>query len=102
MSQRPKSAKSRWQTRPPLLTSLWRWRSPQNKNANMLPKLLFQGVGLPGWNAITKERWAECGFEAIIANREEYAPAAIRYFSGFRPMPGLIKSLPNLRAIFSL
>jgi len=68
----------------------------------MLPKLLFQGVGLPGWNALTKKDWAACGFEAVIANREEYDPADIRYFCSFRPTPGLIKSLPNLRVIFSM
>ena len=68
----------------------------------MLPKLLIQGVNLPGWNAVTKERWAECGFDAIIAGRDEYDPAAIRYFCSFRPTPGLIKSLPNLRVIFSM
>ena len=68
----------------------------------MLPKLLFQGVGLPGWGALTKKDWEACGFEAIIANREEYDPAAIRYFCSFRPTPGLIKSLPNLKVIFSM
>jgi glyoxylate/hydroxypyruvate reductase A len=68
----------------------------------MLPKLLFQGVGLPGWNALTKKDWAACGFEAVIANREEYDPADIRYFCSFRPTPGLIKSLPNLKVIFSM
>ena len=68
----------------------------------MLPKLLFQGVGLPGWKAVTKERWAACGFDAVIANRDAYDPADIRYFCSFRPTPGLIQSLPNLRAIFSM
>ena len=68
----------------------------------MLPKLLFQGVGLPGWGALTKKDWEACGFEAVIANREEYDPAEIRYFCSFRPTPGLIKSLPNLRVIFSM
>ena len=68
----------------------------------MLPKLLFQNKILPGWNAITKERWAACGFESVIAGQEEYDPAAIRYFAGFRPPPGLLKTLPHLRAIFSL
>src|SRR5689334_11356545 len=78
-------------------------RSGKNKSAkNMLPKLLFQGVGLPGWGALTKKDWAACGFEAVIANREEYDPADISYFCSFRPTPGLIKSLPNLKVIFSM
>jgi glyoxylate/hydroxypyruvate reductase A len=78
-------------------------RSGKNKSAKkMLPKLLFQGVGLPGWGVLTKKDWAACGFEAVIANREEYDPADISYFCSFRPTPGLIKSLPNLRVIFSM
>jgi glyoxylate/hydroxypyruvate reductase A len=66
------------------------------------PKILFKGMLPPGWAAIPPERFAAHGFDAIIADRDPYDPLAIHYFSGFRPPPGFIKTLPNLRAIFSL
>ena len=33
---------------------------------------------------------------------DAYRPEDIEYFSGFRPAPGFLKSLPNLKAVFSL
>lgn len=56
----------------------------------------------PGWNAIGPERFASHGFEAVLADRDPYDPNEIFYFSGFRPPPGFMKTLPNLKAIFSL
>ncbi len=66
------------------------------------PKVLFKGMLPPGWAAIDQARFAAHGFEAVIADRDEYQPEAIHYFSGFRPAPGFMKTLPNLKAIFSL
>jgi glyoxylate/hydroxypyruvate reductase A len=56
----------------------------------------------PGWNAISQDRFAAHGFEAVLADRDPYNPDETIYFSGFRPPPGFIKTLPNLKAIFSL
>ena len=68
----------------------------------MLPKLLLEGILLPGWKAFGKEVFAVCGVESVMAGQEDYDPADITYFCGFRPTPGLLKALPNLKAIFSL
>ena len=56
----------------------------------------------PGWGAIPQSRFAAFGFEAVLDGRDTYAPDEVLYFSGFRPPPGFLKTLPNLRAIFSL
>ena len=56
----------------------------------------------PGWSAISPERFAAHGFEAVLADRDPYNPEEMIYFSGFRPPPGFMKTLPNLKAIFSL
>ena len=37
-----------------------------------------------------------------VHGRDEYAPDDIDYALSFRPPPGLFKSLPNLKAVFSL
>lgn len=37
-----------------------------------------------------------------VHGRDEYAPADVDYALSFRPPPGLFKSLPNLKAVFSL
>jgi glyoxylate/hydroxypyruvate reductase A len=75
----------------------------KNKSAKLAnPKVLFKGMLPPGWNAIGQSRFASHGFEAVLADRDPYDPEAIHYFSGFRPPPGFMKTLPNLKAIFSL
>jgi glyoxylate/hydroxypyruvate reductase A len=56
----------------------------------------------PGWDALGKSSFASDDFEAVLAGREEYRPEEIIYFSGFRPPPGFLKTLPNLKALFSL
>ena len=38
----------------------------------------------------------------MLAGREPYQPDEISYVAGFRPPPGLLKTLPRLRAVFSL
>jgi glyoxylate/hydroxypyruvate reductase len=42
------------------------------------------------------------GFDAVLADRDSYKPDEIRYVAGFRPAPGFLKTLPNLKAVFSL
>jgi len=38
----------------------------------------------------------------VLADRDPYAPGEINYVAGFRPAPGFLKTLPNLKAVFSL
>jgi glyoxylate/hydroxypyruvate reductase len=66
------------------------------------PKVLFQGMLPPGWNAIEQERFGAHGFEGLLAGRDTYRPEEISYFSGFRPAPGFLKLLPGLKAVISL
>ncbi len=56
----------------------------------------------PGWDALGKDSFASDHFEAVLDGREAYKPEDITYFSGFRPPPGFLKTLPNLKAMFSL
>jgi glyoxylate/hydroxypyruvate reductase A len=56
----------------------------------------------PGWDALGKSSFASDAFEAVLDGREDYKPEEITYFSGFRPPPGFLKTLPNLKAMFSL
>lgn len=56
----------------------------------------------PGWDALGKDSFASDAFEAVLDGREDYRPEEITYFSGFRPPPGFLKTLPNLKAMFSL
>ena len=44
----------------------------------------------------------QAGLDAIVHGRDAYAPDSIDYVLSFRPPPGLLKSLPNLKVIFSL
>ena len=56
----------------------------------------------PGWDALGKDSFASNAFEAVRPPHDEYRPEEIKYFSGFRPAPGFLKTLPNLKAVFSL
>jgi glyoxylate/hydroxypyruvate reductase A len=56
----------------------------------------------PGWNALGKDSFASPVFESVLYGRDAFTPESIDYFVGFRPEPGFLKSLPNLKAIFSL
>jgi len=42
------------------------------------------------------------GLRVLATGRDEYAPADIDYVLSFRPKPGLLKSLPNLKFVFSI
>jgi glyoxylate/hydroxypyruvate reductase A len=56
----------------------------------------------PGWDALGKDSFASEAFDAVRDGREDYRPEEITYFSGFRPPPGFLKTLPNLKGMFSL
>ena len=56
----------------------------------------------PGWDALGKDTFASDIYEAVRAGHDTYRPEEITYFSGFRPPPGFLKTLPNLKAVFSL
>jgi glyoxylate/hydroxypyruvate reductase A len=64
------------------------------------PKVLFTLP--PGWDALVKSGLSGPGFDAVLAGRDSYQPDEIRYVAGFRPPPGFLKTLPNLKAVFSL
>lgn len=66
----------------------------------MKPKALF--LLPPGWNALGADSFASPVYEMLLAGRDDFAPAQIAYFVGFRPEPGFLKTLPNLKAIISL
>jgi glyoxylate/hydroxypyruvate reductase A len=55
-----------------------------------------------GWNALDRKSFASPHFHTLIYKRDDYAPGDIDYVVGFRPRPGFLASLPNLKAVFSL
>jgi glyoxylate/hydroxypyruvate reductase A len=64
------------------------------------PRALFL---LPsGWDALGQSTFASPHYEAVFAGRDAFAPDSIGYFVGFRPAPGFLKTLPNLKAVISL
>lgn len=42
------------------------------------------------------------GLDSVVHGRDSYAPEAIDYVLSFRPPPGFLKTLPNLKVVFSL
>src|ERR1700761_5823278 len=56
----------------------------------------------PGWNALGKDSFSSPLFETLLYGRDDFTPDSIDYFVGFRPEPGFLKSLPNLKAVISL
>jgi glyoxylate/hydroxypyruvate reductase A len=40
--------------------------------------------------------------KVLIHGKDEYAPGEVDYILGFRPPPGLLKTFPNVKVIFSL
>jgi glyoxylate/hydroxypyruvate reductase A len=47
--------------------------------------------------------WLEkADLNVLVHGRDAYAPEAVDYVQSFRPPPGLLKTFPNLKAIFSL
>ena len=56
----------------------------------------------PGWGKYWHEPLAAANVRMFIHGQDEYAPGDIDYALGFRPKPGFLKTLPKLKAIFSL
>jgi glyoxylate/hydroxypyruvate reductase A len=55
-----------------------------------------------GWNALGRELFAGTGLRALFLGEDAYTPEEIVYAVAFRPPPGLLQTLPRLKAIFSL
>ncbi len=64
------------------------------------PNVLF--LLPPGWDALSKALFGHEAFNGFLHGKDHYAPQQIDYFVGFRPPHGFLKSLPRLKAIFSL
>lgn len=64
------------------------------------PNVLF--LLPPGWDALSKALFGHDAFNSFLHGKDHYAPAQIDYFVGFRPPHGFLKTLPKLKAIFSL
>ena len=64
------------------------------------PNLLL--IVPPGWGRFWHEPLAAANVRMFLHGQDEYAPGDIDYALGFRPKPGFLKTLPKLKAIFSL
>lgn len=64
------------------------------------PHILF--LLPPGWDALSKALFGHTAFNSFLHGKDHYAPQQIDYFVGFRPPHGFLKTLPRLKAIFSL
>jgi len=56
----------------------------------------------PGWDRYWDEPLSAATVRVRVEGRDQYAAQEIDYVLGFRPKPGFLKTLPNLKAIFSL
>ncbi|HJW42131.1 MAG TPA: glyoxylate/hydroxypyruvate reductase A [Rhizomicrobium sp.] len=56
----------------------------------------------PGWGGVWQQPLAVGGMTVFTHGADAYDPAEISYAVSFRPPPGLLKTLPNLKAVFSL
>jgi glyoxylate/hydroxypyruvate reductase A len=56
----------------------------------------------PGWGGIWQQPLAAGGMTVYAHDVDAYEPADIVYAVSFRPPPGLLRTLPNLKAVFSL
>ncbi len=56
----------------------------------------------PGWGGVWQQPLAVGGMTVFTHGADAYEPAEISYAVSFRPPPGLLKTLPNLKAVFSL
>ena len=64
------------------------------------PNVLF--LLPPGWDALSKALFGHEAFNSFLHGKDHYAPQQIEYFVCFRPPHGFLKTLPRLKAIFSL
>ena len=58
----------------------------------------------PSWSGLWTVPLAEVAPDLIVKvhDKDAYDPASIDYALSFKPPPGLLKTLPNLKAVFSL
>lgn len=56
----------------------------------------------PHWAGLWMPWLGEAGIDVVVHARDAYDPKDIDYTLSFRPPPGLLKTLPNLKTIFSL
>jgi len=66
----------------------------------MRPNLLIIAPGK--WSSRLVEHAKSGAANVIVHGQDNYRPESIDYVLSFRPPPGLLKSLPNLKAVFSL
>lgn len=64
------------------------------------PNLLLSAPAY--WATIWATPLKRANLSHVVHGRDRYAPDEIDYALSFRPPPGLLKSLPNLRVVFSL
>src|SRR5262249_7122982 len=75
-------------------------RSGEFGRVNRRPRLLLSAPAY--WANIWAEPLERGGIDLSVYGRDAFRPEEIDYALSFRPPPGLIKSLPNLKAVFSL
>jgi glyoxylate/hydroxypyruvate reductase A len=56
----------------------------------------------PGWGGLWKNPLARGNANVFAHGEDAYDPKTINYAVSFRPPPGLLRSLPKLKAVFSL
>ncbi|HEY5346999.1 MAG TPA: glyoxylate/hydroxypyruvate reductase A [Rhizomicrobium sp.] len=66
----------------------------------LAPNVLLQFPA--GWNALGSDLFDGTGLRVLRFGADDYAPEEIDYVVAFRPPPGFLKTLPRLKAIFSL
>ena len=54
------------------------------------------------WTGLWTTPLAAGAINPIVHGRDAYAPESIDYVLSFRPPPGILKTLPNLKAAFFL
>ncbi|HEX4534502.1 MAG TPA: glyoxylate/hydroxypyruvate reductase A [Rhizomicrobium sp.] len=54
------------------------------------------------WAGLWTGPLAQHDLKVLVHGRDDYAPGDIDYVLSFRPPPGFLKTLPNLKAIFSV
>jgi glyoxylate/hydroxypyruvate reductase A len=64
------------------------------------PSLLM--IVPPGWGRFWQQPLSAGNVAIFIQGQDSYSPGVIDYALGFRPQPGFLKTLPRLKAVFSL
>lgn len=75
-------------------------RSGELARVSTRPRLLLSAPAY--WANIWAEPLEKGGIDLSVYGRDSFRPEAIDYALSFRPPPGLLKSLPRLKAVFSL